>query len=1512
MAGQSITLGKYTTILAGVLILFGAYLTSLYNYLFFHSLAEIFSLTIACGIFMLGWNSRRFLDNNYLLFIGIAYLFIGGVDLLHTLAYKGIAVFKEYDANLPTQLWIAARYVESLSLFLAPLLLGRKLKTNLVFLGYTAAISLLLGTIFYWHIFPDCFIEGARLTPFKKISEYIISLLLLASIALLFQKRSRFDPKVLQLLIASIIVTIGSELAFTLYVSVYGLSNLIGHLLKIISFYLIYRAIIETGLTKPYTLLFRNLKQSEQKLQQERDFIATVLDTAGALVVVLDRQGRIVRFNRTCQQTTGYTFDQVKGKLLWDLFLPPAEVEQVKAIFKEPQAGRFPNEHENYWMARDGSRRLITWSNAALLNDEGLVEYIINTGLDTTERKRAEEALRESEARFRTLIETANAAIFIYQDAQLRYVNPAAEAITGYTQEELLAMNFWDVVHPDFRELVRNQRLVRQQGEPVPSRSELKLLTKSGDERWVEATLGVTEFEGEVAILGTALDITAHKQAEIERQRLLAAEWEQRLLAETLGEVFLVLTAQTSHETVLDEILRQVQRVVSYSAANIMLLEDSTLRIVRWQGYQAFGSDELLASLQQSLADFPLDATVVQSRQPLVVSDTHQTPGWVVVKESAWIRSFVAVPICLQERVLGLLRLDSHIPNKFSTKDIERLQPLANAAAIALENVRLYEQLRQELVERRQAEQEVRELNRKLFTVQYAAATIASSLDLTHILNVVTKEMINLLAVEGCAISEWDQVAGTVTVMAEHGLTGWWEEGSVDPVYNLADYPLTKHVLLKRHAQQMTISQTDIDPAELAYMQTIYIKTLLMLPMEFQDRVVGLVEVMDSRVERIFVLEELALAQLLANQAAIAIENVRLYDQVQQELAERKQAEKELRQSEARNRTLLDAIPDLIFLMNSEGIYLDFQARNRDDLYRPPEKFLGKKVSEVLPAHLADLFLYYLDQTLTSGTMQVFEYQLSVPSGTQDFEARLVPSDPNEALTIVRNITEHKRAEEALQKSEANLRAIFNNSLQAFMLIDRDHKIQAFNNTACEVLGKAIKVGDSVYDFVPEEDLDEFNQNFAKVLGGGSVSIEKNVNIDNTDNWFEFSYNPVFTDDDQVIGVCFSAINIDERKKAADALAKSEARLLTEMESVLLITQALVSQVDLNNLLEFIMAQAEHLTNAEGSVVLLPSADGRWLKVATPGESWLPIKAGTWVPIQGTLAELAITNQQVQVSNQVQDDDQVAFVHDLLQLAEFRSLLCAPLIAQGKNLGVLLVWNKRKHIFTEHDTRLMGLFANQAALALHNANLHVRNRQLAIEQERHRLARELHDSVTQSLYSIGLAVQASLRLLGPDTDSRVREPLKHVHTLAQTALTEMREQLYQLHPTVLNEDLVETLTQHCHMLGKQYSLDIKFRANLEATLSINQRDTFYYIAREALWNIIKHANARQVKIALTRENDQLVMTVEDDGVGFDPSILTGDTMGLRNMKERVKLLKGTFELQSKPGQGTRLTVRIPV
>ena len=249
-------------------VLVGLYVSSLHNYLLFHSLVEIFSIVVAFSLFMIIWNSRRILQNNYLIFIGIAYLFVGFLDLLHTLSYKGMSIFRDYD-YYANQLWIAARGMESLSLLAGFWFLDhrRRLKPELILIGYGIVTALLVASIFAWKIFPICFVENVGLTPFKKISEYVICGVLALCLALMRRERGRFEPPVYRTLIWGLVLTIGSELAFTFYVSNYGFSNLVGHYFKLFSFVCIYKAIVETAIRSPYSLIFRELKAKKRELE---------------------------------------------------------------------------------------------------------------------------------------------------------------------------------------------------------------------------------------------------------------------------------------------------------------------------------------------------------------------------------------------------------------------------------------------------------------------------------------------------------------------------------------------------------------------------------------------------------------------------------------------------------------------------------------------------------------------------------------------------------------------------------------------------------------------------------------------------------------------------------------------------------------------------------------------------------------------------------------------------------------------------------------------------------------------------------------------------------------------------------------------------------------------------------------------------------------------------------------------------------------------------------------------
>lgn len=241
------------------------FVSHFYSYLLFHTSVELFSIIIAVSIFIFAWNTRKISKNNYFLFLGSAYFFTGILDFFHTLSYKGMSIFSGIGTNVPTQLWIASRYLLAISILIAPVFFKRKMNEITMLMSYFLITILILLSVFYLHNFPESFREGAGLTAFKIESEYVISFLFIISAFLLSYFRDKFDKKVYILLSVSFILNIVAELLFTLYVGVYDIYNMLGHLAVLLSYYLIYKAVIEVGLTKPYNLLFLELKILDRK-----------------------------------------------------------------------------------------------------------------------------------------------------------------------------------------------------------------------------------------------------------------------------------------------------------------------------------------------------------------------------------------------------------------------------------------------------------------------------------------------------------------------------------------------------------------------------------------------------------------------------------------------------------------------------------------------------------------------------------------------------------------------------------------------------------------------------------------------------------------------------------------------------------------------------------------------------------------------------------------------------------------------------------------------------------------------------------------------------------------------------------------------------------------------------------------------------------------------------------------------------------------------------------------------
>lgn len=301
-------------ILSAIVLLAGLYALSRYSYLLFHTFIELFTAAVAAALFLLAWHSRKFTRDDAFVFLGCVNLCLAVIIILHTLAYKGMGVFVEWPgADLATQLWLISRTSESLSFLAFSFLIGRSLRPSVSLWGCLGVTSVLLGCVFLRGCFPTCYEEGVGLTRFKIVTEYLVCLALAGTMVILHRKRRLLDSHVHRLLTGSLASSILAGLAFTAYVNVYGHSNLLGHIFRLVSFFLLYQALIRSSLTRPYGTLFRELNGAREEVARRERYYRSILDHLHEDIRIIGPDGTVVEANRTYLESNGLSREQVIG-----------------------------------------------------------------------------------------------------------------------------------------------------------------------------------------------------------------------------------------------------------------------------------------------------------------------------------------------------------------------------------------------------------------------------------------------------------------------------------------------------------------------------------------------------------------------------------------------------------------------------------------------------------------------------------------------------------------------------------------------------------------------------------------------------------------------------------------------------------------------------------------------------------------------------------------------------------------------------------------------------------------------------------------------------------------------------------------------------------------------------------------------------------------------------------------------------------------------------------------------
>jgi signal transduction histidine kinase len=263
-----------------------------------------------------------------------------------------------------------------------------------------------------------------------------------------------------------------------------------------------------------------------------------------------------------------------------------------------------------------------------------------------------------------------------------------------------------------------------------------------------------------------------------------------------------------------------------------------------------------------------------------------------------------------------------------------------------------------------------------------------------------------------------------------------------------------------------------------------------------------------------------------------------------------------------------------------------------------------------------------------------------------------------------------------------------------------------------------------------------------------------------------------------------------------------------------------------------------------------------------------------------------------------------------------RSFLGVPIVARDRVIGAFYLTEKLdRKCFSDGDRELIELLAAHAAIAITNARLYERSRELSILSERNRLALELHDVVSQKLFSLNLAAETASTLLQRDPEQAAVQ-LRRVRELTREALNELRVLIMGLRPADLERDgLAGALTKEVEMLRQVHAVDIGLRVEPSQPLEVgDDRDAgVLRIAEEALHNAIRHAAAEHVTVTLSGDDDETVLTVADDGIGFDTAdpAVRSRRLGLTSMEERARELGGRLVVRSASGAGTTVTLTVP-
>ncbi len=504
--------------------------------------------------------------------------------------------------------------------------------------------------------------------------------------------------------------------------------------------------------------------------------------------------------------------------------------------------------------------------------------------------------------------------------------------------------------------------------------------------------------------------------------------------------------------------------------------------------------------------------------------------------------------------------------------------------------------------------------------------------------------------------------------------------------------------------------------------------------------------------------------------------------------------------------------------------------------------------------------------------------------------------------------------------TEHVLGMLFDQMPMGVVIFDRQFCLVRYNPTWAGHLFRYTHVteaelipGLSFFDLIPDA-REQLLPIFERVLTGERFHQDGiELVADGIRSWWNLALEPIPNGETGPCGILGVSTDMTDQVLAEVELRRTQQRTeqqvterTHELMSIIAVQQALASHLQANEVLQLIADESRRLTHTDLSALFLPDDEGLALAVMSSAYP-VDIQPGYRMSKTDSVTGRAFVTGEVQ---RVADTRTAAVRFDpaATQQAHVKSILSIPLMSDGQAVGVLSVGNREGKPLGEEEERLLTLFVPSAVIALRNVRLYEQARETAAAAERGRLARDLHDAVTQTLFSASLTAEVLPRIWQRDPNEGMKR-LEKLRELTRGALAEMRTLLLELRPTALTETpLYDLLRQLAEGIAGRTRIHIEVQVNNRCALPADMQIALYRIAQEALNNVAKHSNASQASVVLSFEPRQIQLQVRDNGCGFDPATTSTRQLGLRIMSERAEAIRASLRVDTAIGAGTTVTV----